>query len=491
MKLFELTKHLVVSDIKGPQNVDITGIEMDSRKIKAGDLFVCTQGQTLDSHQFIDEAIKKGAAAIITEKPIANLKITYVMVPDARRALAVLADCFFEQPTKKFKLIGVTGTNGKTTTTNLIEKMLSEQGYKTGLIGTIHARIGNQILEESKNTTPDVLDLQRLFYKMACENVDYVIIEVSSHALSLGRTRGSRFQHAVFTNLTQDHLDYHQTMEHYKNAKGLLFSQLGNQFDRSQCAVLNADDPASKQYQEQTSTQVITYGIHNQADVMAKFIRITPKGTYFFADTFKGGLSIHLKLIGEFNIYNALAAIALGLAEGISLEKIVKSMEKIEGIRGRFEPIHDGQDFQVIIDYAHTPDGLKNVLETAKKITTGKLWCVFGCGGDRDRTKRPIMTEIATEIADNIILTSDNPRSEDPNRIIEEMLITTTKKEQCVIIVNREEAIEYAIRKATKGDCVVIAGKGHETYQIIQDQINHFDDREVAHSILSQKMKPL
>ncbi len=497
MNLRELLESLIIKKVIGAKSstdhspeVHIAGLEMDSRKVRPGDLFICVRGFTVDGHDFARDAIAKGAVAVLTERELPLSKdVVQIVVPDTRRAMAILADVFYGRPTQKLKLIGVTGTNGKTSTTHFIKRILQDAGYRTGLIGTMYSIIDEK-KEEVKNTTPDILELQRAFRRMVDCDTDYAIIEVSSHALQLGRVRGCDFHTGVFTNLTQDHLDLHKTMENYQAAKSLLFSQLGNRYeDREQkAAVLNADDPASHAYAEMTSAQVITYGIKNEADVTAADIKMSGKGTQFLLKTFAGDAEVNTSLIGTFSVYNALAAAAVGLAEGLSVSQIASTLSRLEGVDGRFERVDEGQDYTVIVDYAHTPDSLENVLKTSRQITEDKLYCVVGCGGDRDRMKRPLMAQIAVKYADHAIFTSDNPRSEDPQSIIDEMVqgvkidqgVKEDESAPFTTILDRKSAIYHAVRVARSGDTILIAGKGHETYQIIGQQVYPFDDREVA-----------
>lgn len=493
MFLKELVKPLLTARITGNEKVDIHGIEVDSRKVKKGDLFICLKGFTVDGHDYANTAVENGAAALICEREL-PLSIPQVIVKDSRFAMALISDIFYNHPTQKLKVIGVTGTNGKTTTTHLIEKILDDRGFVSGLIGTIKMKIGNETYDV-KNTTPDAIELQKNFGKMEEAGSTYAIMEVSSHALDMGRVRGIDYHIGVFTNLTQDHLDYHETMEKYRNAKGLLFSQLGNVYynnlERQKYAVLNADDNAANYFKSITAAQVITYGIDNNADVRATNIAITAQGTKFTLESFKGKLEINLKMIGKFSVYNSLAAITVGLIEGMKLEDIKRSLEEITGVEGRFEAVNEGQVFTVIVDYAHTPDSLENVLKTAGEFAKGKIYCVFGAGGDRDRTKRPLMGEIAMKYSDFAVVTSDNPRSEEPEQIINDILVGVNKAdnsgEKFITIIDRKKAIEYAISNAESGDVILIAGKGHETYQIIKDKVIHFDDREIARNAIRGK----
>lgn len=482
MFLRDLLKPLLPVKVAGDDSMEITGLTADSRQVKPGYLFVCLTGYTVDGHTFAAQAVSNGAVAVLAEQDL-DVPATIVRVPDTRRAMAMLADRFFGSPTRELKLISVTGTNGKTTTTHLIDKILRDQGKQTGLIGTIHMRIGD-VTEEVKNTTPDAVDLQKSFRRMRDVDTDYAIIEASSHALEQGRVRGCDVHTAVFTNLTQDHLDYHETMDNYRYAKSLLFSQLGNSYEpeRMKTAVLNADDEASKLYATVTPARVITYGIDQPADVRATDIEITSRGTSFTAITFAGTVRMELKLVGKFNVYNALAAMAVTLAEEVPLAEIKASLEAVAGVNGRFEAVVAGQPFAVLVDYSHTPDSLENALATVKEFAKGRIFCIVGCGGDRDRTKRPIMAQIATKYADRTVLTSDNPRSEEPQAIIEDMLagLQKVQKERYTAVTDRREAIHLAISQARAEDVILIAGKGHETYQIIKGQVLPFDDREVA-----------
>ena len=483
MRLNELVNHLFVYDWLVKGNPEIRSIEMDSRDMQPDSLFVCMKGFTVDGHDFAKQAVEKGAAALLVERPV-HLDVPTVIVKDSQRAMAILADVFYGHPTRKLHLIGVTGTNGKTTTTYLIDKILEDAGRKTGRVGTINTKI-NGVEYDVKNTTPESLALQKLFHRMIEENVEAAVMEVSSHALHMGRVRGCDFDVAVFTNLTQDHLDYHQTMDNYRQAKGLLFSQLGNTYgSKRKIAALNDDDPSSHYYKKITAAEVIGYGIHAKADVYAKNIQMSPKGTRFLLCTPKGEVDVQMRLVGKFSIYNALAAASACLVSGVSLRSIRSSLERIEGIPGRFEVIDEHQPFTVIVDYAHTPDSLLNVLRTVKEFAAGNVTVVVGCGGDRDRTKRPLMAGIAVKHADYAILTSDNPRNEDPEQILREM--TNGLTDGFNVVVDRKEAIYKAIREAREGDVIVIAGKGHETYQIIGDQVIEFDDRIVARQALKE-----
>lgn len=479
MKLQELLKTLHSFIPFSGDDPEITSIENDNRKVQKGSLFVCIKGYTVDGHDFAGSAVQNGAVAILAEKPM-SLDVPVIIVNDTNRAMAVLADAFYGQPTKKLHLIGVTGTNGKTTTSHLIEKILSDAGKKTGLIGTLYTKIGEETLE-TKNTTPESLTLQKTFKKMSDSQVNSVVMEVSSHALDLGRVHGCDFDVAVFTNLTQDHLDYHLTMDEYKRAKSLLFSQLGNTFslEKPKFAVLNADDSASDLYRKSTAAHVVTYGIDHKADIQAKKIEMSSTGTSFILETQAGEYPVEIQLIGKFSIYNVLASAAAALVSGIAIKDIIQSLSTVKGVAGRFELVNAGQNFTVIVDYAHTPDSLENVLKTIQQFAKKKIYVVVGCGGDRDRTKRPIMAKIACQYATDPIFTSDNPRSEDPLAILSEME-EGVRGEKYTVVPDRREAIKLAVNQASQGDIILIAGKGHETYQIIGSQVHDFDDRLTA-----------
>lgn len=463
---------------------EITSLHMDSREVKAGGVFFCIPGYTVDGHDFVPQAIENNVAAIVSERPL-DVNVPTAIVKDSKRVMAEMATRFYGEPSSHMHMIGVTGTNGKTTITHLIEKIMQDTGKKTGLVGTMYTKVGNET-RETKNTTPESLLLQRLFREMKDAEVETVAMEVSSHALQTGRVRGTDFDVTVFSNLSPDHLDFHETMEKYKFAKGLLFAQLGNTYS-GKVAVLNADDPASADFEEMTNSHVLTYGIDRPADFKAENVTIGPKGTTFDVVAFGKSYPFSIQLIGKFSVYNMLAATATAYASGISLEAIQASLESVEGVAGRFEAVKKEAPYTVIVDYAHTPDSLENVLETVNELTEGKVSVVVGCGGDRDKTKRPLMAEIATRLADKAIFTSDNPRSEDPIQILKDME-AGVQKGNYTIIEDRKEAIEYAVNEAEEKEIIVIAGKGHETYQIFPDQTIDFDDREVALEAMEKRV---
>ncbi|WP_139997937.1 UDP-N-acetylmuramoyl-L-alanyl-D-glutamate--2,6-diaminopimelate ligase [Paenibacillus paridis] len=486
MRLKEVAELLVTARLMGNGETEWNGIESDSRAVSSGQLFICLRGHTVDGHLYAPEAVEAGAAAIVAERAL-DLPVPQIIVRDCRLAMAAIANHFYAYPSQTLKLIGVTGTNGKTTTTYLIEQILNDQLLPSGVIGTIERRFAGKSFPMS-STTPQTLQLQRYLAEMRDAGTKYCAIEVSSHALEQGRVKGCRFRTAVFTNLTQDHLDYHETMSRYAAVKGLFFSRLGNEYkavenDRSY-AVLNADDTISSAYAELTAAEVITYGIDNEADIRASNIRINAQGTTFHVHTFRGEADITLQMAGKFNVYNALAAIGAVLIEGVELSAIAESLRGIPGVPGRVEAVNAGQPFAVIVDYAHTPDGLENVLRAVQQFAEKRILCVFGCGGDRDRAKRPLMGKIAVQYADYAIITSDNPRTEAPELIlkdIEDGLIRSHIEPSVYeLIADRRAAIQKAVEMASPGDVVLIAGKGHETYQDINGVKYPFDDREAA-----------
>ncbi len=489
MRLHELLHGLNITASTGSLDVDITGIASDNREVKPGNVFVCYQGISVDSHSFISDALQKGTAAIIGEKPVAALEmpiksITYVQVPNGRRAISLIAANWHDNPARHLKLIGITGTNGKTSTAHLIHAILKASGWKTALVGTVgHRYMNNQGEEETlpaSLTTPDAFALHALFKQFSENGVKYVTMETSSQGLALQRLAGLTFDTAVFTNFTQDHLDYHQTMEIYLKAKLMLFEQLGE----ASFAILNSDSPVAERIaQVCLDSQLLMYGLGENADLHAKDIRYSHNRLTFTAVTPCGRIPAKLQLLGDYNLYNALAAIAVGLRYDCPISAIQEGLATTI-VPGRFELIDRGQDFAVIVDYAHTPDGLENVLTAAKRVARRDLICVFGCGGDRDSGKRPKMGNISAQIADYSVVTSDNPRTEDPDEIIAQIVSNLPHDTQYVCISERRDAIHHAITTAKSGDVVVIAGKGHEDYQEIQGERFPFDDRVVASEIL-------
>ena len=480
------------ASITGERNKIIKAVTHDSRNVVPGTLFICLTGNKVDGHEYIQQAVELGAVAVLVEKQIAvPAGIIVIQVENTRTAMQLIVPAFFDYPARELRMIGVTGTNGKTTTTYLVRSILKAAGFKTGVIGTIQTLIEDRVLPV-KNTTPDVVELQRTLAEMVDADIDYVIMEVSSHALALDRVAGCEFDIGAFTNITQDHLDFHGTFDRYTDAKAKLFRLLGQEgnIKQGKAAVINLDDGAGKVMLENTSCRAITYSIHTSADIMAKDIEVFATGSSFCVTYWQGEIPLKLKITGVFNVYNVMAAVGVALAEGIESTVIQKALEQFESVPGRFELVDAGQSFTVIVDYAHTPDGLENILKTAKQFAKQRIIAVFGCGGDRDRTKRPIMGKIAAEMADVVIATSDNPRSEDPDVILTEIEAGIkeglTPNKQYEKIVDRRQAIVRALSIAQAEDVVIIAGKGHETYQILKDRTISFDDKQIAIEILEE-----
>ncbi len=496
MKLRELLKHIKVAKFLGDEDVEIKGITYDSREVEEGNLFVAIKGLNVDGHRFIPEAVLSGAVAVVLENDeliddsyFIERGVAKVVVNDSRKALALLSSAFYDFPSKKLKLVGVTGTNGKTTTTHLIKSILETAGLKTGLIGTINYVIGDEIIPAGQ-TTPESLELNRFLKKMVDNGFGACVMEVSSHALALDRVYGFEFDVGVFTNLTQDHLDFHKTFEAYFQAKKILFDSL----NQNSYAIYNVDDPYGEKIVSDTKASKLSYGKSDKADVRVKDVKLSFNGTSLIVQTpTEKSLEINSKLIGEFNVYNILSAVAVGYVLGIEHEDIKNGIEKVENVKGRFEKIISPDDYTVIIDYAHTPDALEKCIDTILNLREqaggGKLITVFGCGGDRDRTKRPIMGRISTEKSDITIITSDNPRFEDPEKIISEILAGVKKDSVYYVFVERREAIERALEMAKKGDIVLIAGKGHEEYQVIGDVKVPFSDKQVVMEFFKTKEK--
>ncbi|MGI5928564.1 UDP-N-acetylmuramoyl-L-alanyl-D-glutamate--2,6-diaminopimelate ligase [Pseudoflavonifractor sp.] len=454
------------------EDVEISGISYDTRTIQPGELFVALTGYKTDGHRFLREAVEKGAAAVICHKA-PDEPGPWHTAPDTRAALAAVSANWFGHPADELTVIGVTGTNGKTTTTYLLKAMLEGVlGAKVGLIGTNQNMIGEEVIPAHR-TTPESWEVQKLLRDMADSGCTHVVMEVSSHALALRRVDGIRFKAGIFTNLTRDHLDFHGTMEEYRRVKGLLFRQTGT-------AVLNLDDEAGRYYASAVTCPAVTYSENkDEADVTAKNIRLFPDRVEFEALTTGAIARVRLPIPGGFTIYNALGVIACGLALKLPLPQVCASLAEAKGVKGRIEVVPTPTDYTVIIDYAHTPDALENILTTVRDFTPGRVICLFGCGGDRDRTKRPMMGAIAAELADLVVLTSDNPRTEDPEAILADIQAGMEGSDTpCMVVPHRREAIRRALDAAKTGDTVVLAGKGHETYQEIGTRRRHLDERE-------------
>ena len=484
MILKSLLKGLDYEVIKGNEESKVQNIRYDNRKIEQGDAFVCVKGFKVDGHSFIGDAIKKGAKALIVQEDVsAQEDITIIKVRDTRKALAIMSSNYFGNPKDKLKIIGITGTNGKTTSAFIIKSILEKAGFMTGLIGTIANYIGNKKVDAVR-TTPESYELHELFKNMVDAGVEYCVMEVSSHSLELDRVYGIQFEEGIFTNLTRDHLDFHKTFENYYNAKFKLF-------ERSNHSIINLDDPYGanivKDIEERgLKTKVSTFSIEKESDFKAFEIKSHSNGSEFKVNL-ESIEEFSINIPGEYNIYNSLGCIICAYNLNIPMDKIKEGLSDVV-IPGRCELVAKEKNlpYSIIIDYAHTPDGLENILSTVKAFTKNRMISVFGCGGDRDKVKRPQMGKIGCELSDIAIITSDNPRSEEPMDIIND-IVKPLNYDNFVIEVNRKEAIRKAMNMALEGDVIVIAGKGHETYQILKDETIHFDEREVVYDILEGK----
>ena len=469
------------SDLPG---IEVKGVKDDSRSVRSGDMFVAVKGYSLDGHKFIDDAVRKGAKVIVSEEiKDAPKTAAKILVDDARAALPIIAGNFYGHPSAKLKTIGVTGTNGKTTITYIIENIIKSAGKDTGVIGTINYRLGDRVLP-AKNTTPGSLQLQSMLADMVKMGLGFAVMEVSSHSLDQGRVEGISFDVGIFTNITAEHLDYHKTIANYFKAKARLFDRL----KEGGVAVLNIDDKKVAVLKKSIRKKVLTYGIGPKADVRAEGIKLSLDGSRFKVVMPEGGFNIHTRLVGRHNISNILAGIAASYALGIERPALIKGAAFLSFcVPGRLEEVDAGQPFKVLVDYAHTEDALYNILSLLSEVAGRRIITVFGCGGNRDRKKRPLMGKVACEFSHRAIITSDNPRFEDPRAIIDEI----EKGVKGIfsnydIAPDRRQAIEKALMLAEDGDIVVIAGKGHENYQIIKDKVIPFDDREVAREILGK-----
>ncbi len=487
MKLSEVLKGIEEIEVRGDLEIDVPSIAYDSRKVENGGMFVAIVGFKMDGHNYIESAIQSGAKIIAMQEGAYDAGmipegITVVFSKDTRKFLPMVACNFYGNPTRELKVVGVTGTKGKTTTTYMIKSILEHAGKKVGLIGTIANYVGDKCYE-SERTSPESLDLQRMFREMVNNKCDVAVMEVSSHSLVLDRVWGIDFDIGVFTNLTQDHLDFHKTFDNYLAAKAKLFTMCKEGF-------VNCDDMYAKKLMDMATCPITTYGIDNNPFVSARDIIITNSYSDFKMPFNKVIQRIKVDIPGRFTVYNALAAICVSIRLGAGVEDVLAGLENVK-VPGRSEVVPTTRNFTVIVDYAHTPDSLENILKASKVYTKGKIICVFGCGGDRDTAKRPMMGEIAGKLAGYTVITSDNPRSEKPEEIIrqiEEGMKKTNGKYK--VIVDRKKAIEHALRKAEKGDLILIAGKGHETYQEINGEKHHFDDREVVKELVAKLPAP-
>ncbi|ACX52664.1 UDP-N-acetylmuramyl-tripeptide synthetase [Ammonifex degensii KC4] len=465
------------------------GLAYDSRRVEKGYIFFAIKGLVRDGHDFIPEAVARGAIGIVAERKVeVPPGVVLEVVPNTRRALAWAAAQFYGHPSRKLHVVGVTGTNGKTTTTHLLSSLYQEQGKKVGLIGTLYVKLGEKAFP-GERTTPESLDLQSWLARMVEEGIEVAVMEVSSHGLALERVTGVAFDVAVFTNLTQDHLDFHRDLEDYFQTKARLFTELLGEKPGKKLAVINRDDPYGQRLTSLCrGVEVLTYGL-KEGEVHALDYELRPEGTRLLASAGGERVEVKLSLPGIFNVYNALAALAVAVGEGMPLDLAARALSRVQAVPGRCERIDEGQDFTVLVDYAHTPDGLLNILRTAREISRGRVIVVFGCGGDRDPSKRPVMGRIAGEYADLVVVTSDNPRSEDPVAIMQAIaqgLAQVAPPSRYLLIEDREAAIKEAFARARPGDIVILAGKGHENCQIIGDKRIPFDDREVARRLLRE-----
>ena len=475
----------VMVEMIGAEDAEVTGVSYDSREVLPGDLFFCVPGTLSDGHDFAPDAVAAGATVLCVERRL-EVNVPQLLVGDARKAMARLSAEFFGRPAEDLMILGVTGTNGKTTTAFLLESILRASGLRTGLIGTIETRIGDTV-QPGVRTTPESLDLQRLFADMRDQGVEAVAMEVTSHALAMDRVEGVWFASVGFTNLSQDHLDFHASMEDYFEAKRSLFLP-----DKAAKAAVNVDDPHGRDLWKEPAIDTIGFGLSAEAQVHAGEVKLEPSGTHLSIETPVGNFSCGTHLVGHFNVSNCLGAAAVALQAGLGIDAIRDGIESLPAVPGRFETVDAGQSFSVVVDYAHTPDSLDNVLQAARPLAEaqgGRVLCVFGCGGDRDRGKRPLMGAVVARLADLAIVTSDNPRSEEPAAIIGEILVgvrSVRSEGPDASLVDRREAIAWALQKAREGDVVVIAGKGHETGQQFANETLPFDDRSVARELLEK-----
>jgi len=499
MKLAKLITALSSSEIYGPVDVEIEGLAHDSRQVKPGDLFVAIKGLNADGHDYIPQAIQRGAVAVMAERKTTEFPqapaVPLVVVPDSRQALAYLAAAFHGYPTRKLRVIGVTGTDGKTTTVELTRSILAAAGYKTGMINTVEALIGDEHRPTGLHTTtPDALQVQGYLARMVEAGMEYAVLETTSHGLAQHRVAACDFDVAVLTNITHEHLDYHKTYESYQEAKARLFRSLTGSFRKPgtpKTSILNADDPSFEHFRQIPAERHLAYGLEQPADITAGNIVYTPTATTFTAVTPDGEFAVQTALPGLFNVYNILAAIAVGVSQGVPFEAMQEGIRAVRGVPGRMERIDMGQDFTVIVDFAHTPNALRRALETARGLTKGRVIVVFGCPGLRDVAKRPMMGEIAGKLADRIVITADDPRTEDLNTIMAQIATGCREAgrregEDYWRIGDRREAIEFAVGMAQAGDLVLLAGKGHEQSLALGTTEVPWDDREVVRETLER-----
>jgi UDP-N-acetylmuramoyl-L-alanyl-D-glutamate--2,6-diaminopimelate ligase len=483
LRLADLVKELPGAQLHGDPALEIGAVTHDSRRSEEGSAFVAIRGLTADGHDFIDAARKKGAVAIVSEEPPRE-GVSWVRVGDAREALARFSAAVLAHPSRELQLVGVTGTNGKTTTAYMVDSALRESGRTVGLIGTVEYRIGDHVAQAVR-TTPEASDLQSYLRQMVDAGCREAVLEVSSHSLALRRVSGVGFEVAIFTNLSRDHLDFHGDMDAYFAAKRILFDEL---LDEGGHAVINVDDDHGAELARTTARAVSSCSLSPGADFTAEDVRLSLDGTRFRARTPAGVFEVQTPLLGRFNVLNALCAFGAGLALDLAPDAVQRGIASLKGVPGRIERVDAGQDFTVLVDYAHTDDALKNLLESVRELNPRRLITVFGCGGDRDRSKRPLMGAVAARLSDVVILTSDNPRSEPPEAIIEEIRrgLPAARADETEVIVDRREAIAHAPELGREGVVIVIAGKGHERYQFLRDRTIPFDDRQVVRQVLAR-----
>ncbi len=476
MKLSELLSDLNIACAF--EDRDVTTVTDNSSKIVPGCIFVCIEGKHFDGHTKATEALESGAAAVVVSRDLGLKK--QIIVRNTRSAYTLLCAAFFKHPERRLKLIGITGTNGKTTTAFVIQSALEALGHKTGMIGTVKNILGNGREIPASLTTPDPVELFSLFDEMVKNGCEYCVMEVSSQALDQRRVEGIRFTSAVFTNLTRDHLDYHETFENYKKAKHILF-------ENTDPGIFNIDDEAAEYMMSDTACRKVTYSLNQDtSDYSAKIVKLTSSGVKYELVSNDSIGRVFFPVPGKFSIYNSMSATVCMLELGMDYEQTIEAVKNCKGVPGRMEVVPTGTPYTVIIDYAHTPDSLENAITALREVTDGKIIAVFGCGGDRDKTKRPIMGEISAELADIAVITSDNPRSEDPKAIIDDITAGVSKRHNARIIVepDRTKAISKAMSAAGEGDVILLAGKGHETYQILPTGKIHYDEREIISSLL-------
>lgn len=500
-KLIENAKGVSLSLENPGSPLDVSGITFDYKRVKPGNIYVCLHWEEFleshiltDGYAYIREALANGAAIILVEKGVpleAGISCPLIVADNANKAMAVLANEFYQRPLDKMKVIGVTGTNGKTTINFILQSIFSAAGRRPGIVGTMGIRSDYFNVPPGLYTSPLSSDLFHSASEMLSKGIDTVIMESTSHGISLFREYGTDYDAAIFTNFSQDHLDFHDSIHEYKDIKLELFRRLDKQpSKKNPVAIINVDDPCSGEFLEAANTSIVTYGLKNPADVSAKDISISASGSRFTVLYEEDKtLPVNFSLNGEFNIYNALASFAAARSQGLEVGKIKIGLESIQNIPGRFETVETGKDFAVLVDYAHTPDSLEKILNSARNLKPNRLILVFGCGGDRDSKKRPIMGRLAVDISDYVVVTSDNPRTEDPRKIVDDILqgIPEEKKGAVEAIVDRRQAIHAALSLAASGDLVVLAGKGHEDYQIIGKEKIHFDDKEEVRNYLGMK----